>query len=614
MKKLKKSYAIIITVVLVLVGLVFGYFVGIQEDFPDGKLLANPSTVEGAIPASKDEIIVKFKKDTTETEKTEINNEEGTKVEETIKATGAQVLDIPDNKDSHEVVAEFRQEYGDKIEYVELNGKMEPTYIPNDPGYKSQWALPKIQAPQGWDITKGLNSVTIAVLDTGVNINHPDLKNKIAVGYNVVDNNTDLTDLHGHGTLMMGIAGAQTNNLVGMAGVGIEPKIMMIRICNNAEGWAYWSDMAEAITYAADHGVKIVSISFGGSYGSSTVQNAINYAYSKGVFIAASAGNSGSNVPSYPAAYNHVVSVGATDSNDVKASWSNWGSWVDITSPGVSIYSTNKNGSYSSVSGTSPACPHVAALGALLLSKNATLNPDQIENYIEKYSDDLGSTGKDDIYGWGRINMYKALSAVSGPVPVPPKYGAITGKVTNSEDNAPIVGANVAVLKSGSTIISTKTLADGTYQFTNLAVGTYDINTSIAGFISSLKTNIQVVADETTSGVDFALQPDNRKGSISGTIYRLNNQPLYRAQVILKQLSTTRRANLIRYKVTRSDRYGRYKFTDVPEGTYVLLAQYRGQFGAKEVHILPGNNINVNLQLSKRNFLRWIKNILNLKK
>jgi len=635
MEKRKKGYLLAgIGIFLVLFFTVaFGYDVGKQEDFPPSSLLTNPSSEEASTPAAEDEIIVKYKSDTSDSEQATIEKEEKVTEQKDIKEVDAKVLKATDDKTSHELITEFRRDHADEIDYVELNGKMEPLMVPNDPGYTSQWALPKISAPTGWDISQGSNSITIAVLDTGVNVDHPDLKNKIVLGYNVVDNNTDLTDLHGHGTLMMGIAGAQTNNSLGMAGVGIEPKIMMIRICNNAEGWAYWSDMAEAITYAADHGVKIVSISFGGTSLSTTVQNAVNYAYSKGVFIAASAGNSGSNTPSYPAAYNHVVAVGATDSSDVKASWSNWGSWVDVTSPGVSIYSTNKSGGYSTVSGTSPACPHVAGIGALLASQNPSLTPDQIESYIENNTDDLGTSGRDDIYGWGRINMRKALAALS-PVPPPaPEYGAIAGKITSAENGSALVGASVIATKDGKTAGSVKTTADGSYQITNLTAGFYTLQASMNNFTSDTKTGVQVTAGKTTGNVNFNLNPSMEKGSISGRVYykydywrwrwvksgrfyKLTRKyytkyyRIGRAKVMLKMVSTPRNGDWFRSnKVVKADRNGLYSFKDIPGGVYIIYSSYRAQFASVEVRLNPGENKVVNLILSKRNIPRWIKSL-----
>lgn len=485
--------------------------------------------------------------------------------------------------------------------------------IPNDSGYQNQWALPKIQAPEGWDTIQGSSDVTIAVLDTGVLSTHPDLKDKVVAGYNVVDNNTDLTDLNGHGTLMMGIAGATTNNAVGMAGVAINPKIMMIRICNNAAGWAYWSDLAEGIVYAADHGVKIVSVSFGGTSPSATVQNAVNYAYDKGVFISASAGNSNSDIKSYPAACDHVVSVAATDSVDNKASFSNYGPWIDVASPGVAIYLSNNAGGYSSVSGTSPACPHVAAIGALLLSLKKDLTSLQIETIIEQQADDLGTGGRDDIFGWGRINMRKAVNSISAPPP-PPVYGTISGKVLNASDKSPLMDASVNALQSGRIISSAKTTADGSYQLVNLTAGTYSVSAVINGFDSLTFNGVAVTSGQATVK-DFLLQPISTKGMIAGRVILSNTRPRSNTLVRLRMIEAPNRKDRItRTLVTHADRKGDYSFKGLPQGRYVVMASYWGQYAAKSVYVYGGSTTTVNLTLSRRNVNRALKLFLTKRK
>ena len=609
-----KIFAILSGFVLLAAGLVFGVAVGNQEKFPPDIPPNNPTSEEATADAAPDQFIVKFKSAVSQTEKNNIISREKTTLKKEIGKISTDVLKTPAGKNSHEMVSTFRQQYGDKIEFAELDIKATPSFTPNDPEYSKQWALPKIEAPAGWDITRGSNSVTIAVLDTGVNINHSDLKNKLVAGWNVVDNNTDLTDLNGHGTMMMGIAGAQTNNTLGIAGVGIEPKIMMIRICNNAEGWAYYSDMAEAIIYGADHGVKVESISFGGSSPSVAVQNAIDYAYSKGTFVTAAAGNSGSSSPGYPAASNHVVAVGATDANDQKASWSNWGSWVDVTAPGVSIQTTNRSGGYSVVSGTSPATPHVAGIAALLLSRSPSLTPSQIESTIELNSNDLGSTGKDDIFGWGRINLRKAVAAVGSPAPTPtpapPQSGGIAGKALKASDSTPIVSAKIVALQGGKTIAQASTLSNGTYQLNNLAAGTYDVSASASNFQSEIKKGITVTQNVMTNGVDFKLQDIVGTGTVSGRIFDERKKPVYRAKVTLKLLSTPRRKNLGSEKNIWTDRDGNFSYKNVEAGVYLLIASNRARFAFKEIGVTSSSNSYVNLTLQKRNILKWVKSIL----
>ncbi|EHP83704.1 peptidase S8 and S53 subtilisin kexin sedolisin, partial [Geobacter metallireducens RCH3] len=166
------------------------------------------------------------------------------------------------------------------VTFVEENYLAEQTMVPNDPSYASQWHLPKIAAPAGWDISTGSSSVDIAILDSGVDPSHPDLAGKLLPGFNFVFNNTDTHDVTGHGTKVAGSAGAMGNNGAGVAGVAWQNQIMPLVIADST-GYATYSRMASAITYAADHGVRIINLSYGGSTSSSTLQNAVNYAWNK---------------------------------------------------------------------------------------------------------------------------------------------------------------------------------------------------------------------------------------------------------------------------------------------------------------------------------------------
>lgn len=294
------------------------------------------------------------------------------------------------------------------VEMVEDNYLAQVVAIPNDPSYPSQWQLPKIGAPAAWDINQGATGSAVAVLDTGIDPAHPDLKNKLLPGYNFYDNNNDTRDVYGHGTKVAGVAAAMGNNAVGVAGVNWNGAIMPLRISDTA-GWGTYSAMAQAIIYAVDHGVRIINLSFGGTSYSSTLQSAVDYAWSKNAVVFASAGNANSSVMQYPAACNHVIAVAATDSADNRSSFSSFGSWVDVSAPGSSVYSTVNGGGYGAVSGTSFASPITAGLATLMLSVNPGLTATQIESIIEQSADDLGAVGFDQYFGYGRINATKAL-------------------------------------------------------------------------------------------------------------------------------------------------------------------------------------------------------------
>jgi hypothetical protein len=320
------------------------------------------------------------------------------------------------------------------INFAEYNFLAEPTVTPNDNYYLSQWHLPKISAPLGWDISEGSSNVAIAILDTGIDPTHPDLSGKLLPGYNFYDRNTDTHDVYGHGTAVAGSAAALSNNYTGVAGVAWNNPIMPLRI-SDPSGWATYSAMASAMTYAADRGVKVINLSYAGSSSSSTLQNAVNYAWNKGAVIVASAGNYSTSTPYYPAACNNVVSVSATTSSDTIASFSNYGNWIDLSAPGVSILTTNNGGGYGSWSGTSFSSPITAGVAALVFSANPSLSNAQVVEILLENADNLGTPGFDPYYGWGRINAYKSLLAAINSTPQPdttPPIVSITSPANGS--------------------------------------------------------------------------------------------------------------------------------------------------------------------------------------
>jgi len=296
--------------------------------------------------------------------------------------------------------------------FVERDDLARGTLTPNDSSLSAQWHLAKVQATSAWNISQGSSQVGIAIIDSGVDGTHPDLAPKLIAGYNFLLGNTNTSDVLGHGTATAGTAAAATDNLVGVAGLGWKNPIMPLLVLSSSN-YAYYSDIAHAITYAADHGIRVISISISGNTASSTLQGAVDYAWSKGAVVIASAGNNGNSVPNYPAACDKVIAVSATDVNDNLPGWSSFGSWVDLSAPGDSIYTTSTGGAYGYWSGTSFSAPLVSGLAALVLSANPTLTNTGLVQLLQQNSDDLGAPGFDQYYGWGRINAYKALLAAS---------------------------------------------------------------------------------------------------------------------------------------------------------------------------------------------------------
>lgn len=375
-----------------------------------------------------------------------------------------------------------------RVSFVEENYLAEPTLTPNDTSYASQWHLPKIAAPTGWDISTGSSTVDVAILDTGVDPDHPDLAGKLLPGYNFYTNTTDTHDVYGHGTKVAGSAAAMTNNAIGVAGVAWKNPIMPL-VITDTTGYATYTRMASAIIYAADHGARIINISFGGTSSSTTLQSAVDYAWNKGAIIFSSAGNYNTSTPYYPAACNNVLSVSATDANDAKASFSNYGTTIDITAPGVSILATADGGGYASVSGTSFSSPIAAGLGALILSVNPTLSNAQVVDIITKNADDIGTAGFDQYFGYGRINVLKSLTAAQNAVPVsdttaptvsitsPASSSTLKGSVAVQVAAADNVGVAKVELRMNGALFATSTTAPFSFSWdtTTTPDGTYSL-------------------------------------------------------------------------------------------------------------------------------------------
>ena len=292
--------------------------------------------------------------------------------------------------------------------YVEPNLKFQVDFVPNDPYWSYQWGPRRIEANSAWDTQVGNSSVLVAVLDTGIDWDHPDLAaNYVALGYDWVNNDTNPMDDHGHGTHCAGIIAAVLNNSIGIAGLA-QIQIMAEKVLDQY-GIGYTDDVAKAIVHAVGQGADIISMSFGGDSPCSLAHQALKYAYDHGVLLVAAAGNEETNRKHYPAAYDEVIAVAATDINDDRASWSNYGNWVELAAPGVDIYSTVWNDSYTSKSGTSMACPHIAGVAALIWSQFPKKTRDWVRIWLRYTADDLGDSGFDVYYGYGRVNARKGV-------------------------------------------------------------------------------------------------------------------------------------------------------------------------------------------------------------
>ena len=294
----------------------------------------------------------------------------------------------------------------------------------NDPLISGQWGWLRIHCDDAYETGYRGSGIIVAVLDTGVDTKHPDLKANIVEGYNFVDKNDNVTDVDGHGTMVAGIIAAVANNSEGIIGVAPEVKIMPLKVLTNQGG--SWIDLDMAILYAVNHGAKVITMSLGGQYSllGAATEYAIRYAYQQGCVLIAAAGNDNSSEPFYPAAYEEVIAVSAIDQSDKKAQFSNFGNYVDLSAPGVNVLSTMVNETYAYGSGTSFSAPFVAGVAALLLSKYPNLTPKEVAETLYNQAEDLGEKGWDQYYGWGVVNAYSAVS--QPPIPEFPNLPLLT--------------------------------------------------------------------------------------------------------------------------------------------------------------------------------------------
>jgi len=466
--------------------------------FPAGAFAGPPDDPATVSDFSPEQILVKFKPDVTLPEAAQIHRQLGGQVKDTIPGIGVQLVKVPKGQEKPKAKA---YSSNPRVEYAEPDFIAQALGTPNDPGFANQWGMVKVQASEAWDVTTGSPDVTIAILDTGVDLDHPDLASKIVANINFSSSST-VDDVHGHGTHVAGIAAAITNNGIGVAGLGYRATIMNVKVLGD-DGLGYDSWIAKGIIWAADNGAEVINLSLGSPAPGSTLETAIKYAWSKGVVVVAAAGNYGNSAPCYPAYYTNCIAVAGTDHYDRLAGWSNYGDWVDVAAPGVNIVSTLINSGYGYKSGTSMASPHAAGLAALVFTVvtdsngNGRLN-DEVRARIEANCDDIGVTG----IGAGRINAYKAVSsdtpAPPSAPPPSPATGSIAGKVTDAGDGSPIAGATVSC--NGVSVTSN---SNGEFVITNLSQGAYTVSASASGYADASQT-VEVVAGQ-TSVANFAL-------------------------------------------------------------------------------------------------------------
>jgi len=465
-------------------------------------------------PIETNRIIVKYKEGTKlppglaiAAERANLERAQGLKHVLTINGIDAQVYEVGEDDTASEVVNRILATKGNIIEYAEVDMLVPPTLIPNDPHYGNAWHLPKIGMPVAWDTTLG-EGVIVAILDSGVNP-VPDLE--LMDGWNFWDNNNDVTDVYGHGTIVAGASNALINNNIGVVGVSPKARMMPIRV-TGTDGWASWSALSNGITYAANNGARVANASFL-ACGSSTMNNAGNYMRSKGGIVTVAGGNSGDN-PGYPA-YPGIICVSATGSNDARTSWSSFGDHINLAAPGASIWTTRRNSTYGASSGTSLAAPVTAGVYALLFSVNPELTPDEADAIMFSTAVDLGTAGWDIYYGHGRVDAAKAVEVAKNTKgsldttpPTVPANLTVTGVTSNSvslswspsTDNVLVSGYNL--YRNGTKV---RTLTSTSVTDTNLSSAT-TYSYTVTAFDKAGNESAQSSAiSATTNDVDFGI-------------------------------------------------------------------------------------------------------------
>ncbi len=450
-----------------------------------GVTLAKGPTEDAEFVA--DEILVKFEPGTPAADIAKINRSQGARVKSAIPQISVLVLKVASGKVLDKVAA---YEKNPNVVYAE------PNYIrvlapPDDAisgtpyGFDDQWALNNtgqtggtadadIDGLEAYDALTANSPVIIAVNDSGIELIHSDLNDKLLIlpGSDIIDGDDDPSDdpanpVYGHGTHTAGIAAAETNNGEGVAGVafGTATQIMPVRIFDK-NGTTTISAIVNGLVFAADNGANVINMSYGGFQRSKAERDAVKYAWNGGAVLVAAAGNYGEYVNAatwkhYPAAYNEVIAVSATTHSDILAYYSSHGNWLSVAAPGGDmsetflggILSTYPESGYAWWSGTSMATPHVSGLAGLLFAQDPTRSNAEVRSIIEATVDDLGDAGFDSLYGYGRINAYAAIQyGVTPPPPPPPPTGEVT--VASIALNTIAAGTTIDVTITGSGFVA----------------------------------------------------------------------------------------------------------------------------------------------------------------
>ena len=401
-------------------------------------LAVSAPAADGATPSSSSfasgQILVKFQPGAGAADKAALHRAQGSHIQQTIPGVEVDVVSVPAGAEQAKVAAYARHPL---VEYAELDGlsyALDIGLTPSDAGFGNQWGLNNtgqtyksglvgshdadIDAPEAWAITTGSSDVLIAIVDSGIDLDHPDLQSKIARSTDFTNSPNGANDVYGHGTPVAGIAAAAANNAGDVVGVAYNAKLLNVKVLDD-NAYGSNSRIANGITWAADNGARVINLSLGSDSPSRTLENAVDYAWRKGAVLTCAGGNDGNRSATYPARYNNCIAVGATDSTDAKPSFSSYNKdWMDVAAPGLDIYSTYPNHPFKTQQtlgrqnhydygyGTSLASPHVAGLAALAWSTPNGGTNQAVRNRIESTADPIG---KGTYWIHGRINACRAV-------------------------------------------------------------------------------------------------------------------------------------------------------------------------------------------------------------
>lgn len=301
------------------------------------------------------------------------------------------------------------------VSFAEIDQKRELMGVnPNDALFSYQWGHNFVEATTAWEAVSYQqgNPIVVAVIDTGVDSNHPDLAGKVISGYNAVNGSTNTTDVNGHGTFVSGIVAASSNNGIGVSGVTgkFDVVVMPIKVLNDSTGLILSSYLISAVEYAITMNVDVINMSLGGTNYSTLERNAMKNAKNAGITLVASSGNNHNTTINYPASYEDVISVASHTSDGSRSEFSNYNAYVDITAPGSNITSTSKNNTYASSNGTSFSSPYVAGIAAMIIAVAPSKTPEQVTNILTSSAvKPSGQSGRSDQFGHGYANAPAAL-------------------------------------------------------------------------------------------------------------------------------------------------------------------------------------------------------------